>query len=158
VPRRERRKQLQVISAKIRSCDNQAAVWHARKCGKISPSSFGSTVLNSIAVGAYRGVGTGGRPRAAHLSGHTSGVGSVAVMPHGRYVWRRTVLDAVAHLAAGALDEGRRPTLSSRYNEVLAGHRSPLPTRAWSMSTGLSNQMHRSNLNTQKSPGAQWRT
>jgi hypothetical protein len=37
------------------------------------------------------------------------------------------VLDAVARLAAGALDDGGRPSLRWRYNEVLAEHRFPLP-------------------------------
>src|SRR5262249_5911594 len=37
------------------------------------------------------------------------------------------VLDAVARLAAGGLDQSRRPTLSWRNKEILAEHRSPAP-------------------------------
>src|SRR5262249_12919820 len=39
------------------------------------------------------------------------------------------VLDAVAGLSAGALDEGRWPTLSWCDNEILAEHRFPFPVQ-----------------------------
>jgi hypothetical protein len=45
------------------------------------------------------------------------------------------MLDAVARLAAGALDQSRWPTLSWFDNEVLAEHRFPLPRAGLRRST-----------------------